>query len=103
VKGSPLPAHECERDPAHQPSLRGFRTTTYWPLLHRALALVTRRGRAQLEALALPPHTTQRRDESLALLTRLDAHIDPINAQIAEAADADDQARRLMTHPAWNR
>ena len=62
-------------------------------------ALFTRRGRAQLQALALPPHTTQRRDESLALLTWLDAHIDPLNAQIAEAANADDQARRLMTHP----
>ena len=51
------------------------------------------------EALALPPYTTQRRDESLALLTWLDAHVDPLNAQIAEAANADDQARRLMTHP----
>jgi hypothetical protein len=32
-------------------------------------ALFTRRGRAQLQALAWPPHLTQRRDESLELLT----------------------------------
>jgi len=62
-------------------------------------ALFTRRGRAQLQALALPPHTTQRRDESLELLTWLTQHIDPLDAQIAEAAAADVQARRLMTHP----
>jgi transposase len=62
-------------------------------------ALFTRRGRAQLQALALPPHTTQRRDESLALLTWLDEHIAPLDAQIAKAADADEQAPRLMTHP----
>jgi transposase len=62
-------------------------------------ALFTRRGRAQLQALALPPHLTQRRDESLELLSWLDAHINPLNEQIAAAAEADDQARRLMTHP----
>ena len=62
-------------------------------------ALFTRRGRAQLQALALPPHLTQRRDESLELLSWLDAHIDPLDGQIAAAAAADDQARRLMTHP----
>jgi transposase len=62
-------------------------------------ALFTRRGRAQLQALALPPHTTERRDESLELLTWLDEHIQALNAQIAEAAAADVEARRLMTHP----
>ncbi|MBI3455471.1 MAG: IS110 family transposase [Candidatus Rokubacteria bacterium] len=62
-------------------------------------ALFTRRGRAQLQALALPPHTTERRDQSLELLAWLDLHIHPLDAQIAEAAAADVQARRLMTHP----
>ena len=62
-------------------------------------ALFTRRGRAQLQALALPPHLTKRRDESLELLSWLDAHNDPLDGQIAAAAAADDQARRLMTHP----
>jgi transposase len=62
-------------------------------------ALFTRRGRAQLQALTLPPHLTQRRDESLELLSWLDEHIDPLNGQIAAAAEADEQARRLMTHP----
>jgi transposase len=62
-------------------------------------ALFTRRNLGQLRALALPPHTTQRRDENLELLAWLDAHIQPLEARIAEAADADAQARRLMTHP----
>lgn len=62
-------------------------------------ALFTRRNLGQLQALALPPHTTQRRDESLELLGWLDAHIQPLEARIAEAADADAPARRLMTHP----
>jgi transposase len=62
-------------------------------------ALFTRRGRAQLQTLALPPYTTQRRDESLELLTWLDAHIQPLEARIAQAADADPRTRQLMTHP----
>jgi len=55
-------------------------------------ALFTRRGRAQLQALALPPHLTQRRDQSLELLTWLDEHIGPPDGQIAATAAADDQA-----------
>jgi transposase len=62
-------------------------------------ALFTRRGRAQLQALALPPPLTQRSDESLELLTWLDAHIDPLGGQIAAAVAADEPARRLMTNP----
>jgi transposase len=62
-------------------------------------ALFTRRGRAQLQALALLPHTTHRRDESLELLAWLDTHIQPLEARIAAAADADPRAQRLMTHP----
>ncbi len=62
-------------------------------------ALFTRSGRAQLQALALPPHTAQRRDESLELLTWLTEHIHPLDARIAEAAAADPGARQLMTHP----
>ena len=53
-------------------------------------ALFTRRGRAQLQALALPPHLTQRRDQSLELLTWLDEHIGPLDGQIAATAAADD-------------
>jgi len=50
------------------------------------------RGRAQLQALALPPHLIQRRDQSLELLTWLDEHIGPPDGQIAATAAADDQA-----------
>src|SRR5215831_8589330 len=49
-------------------------------------ALFTRRGRAQLQTLALPPYTTQRRDESLELLMWLDTHVQSLEVQIAEAA-----------------
>jgi transposase len=45
----------------------------------------------------LPPHTAQRRDESLELLSRLNTHTDALDAQIAAAADP--EACRLMTHP----
>jgi transposase len=62
-------------------------------------ALFTRHGRAQLQALALLPHTAQRRDESLELLAWLTAHIHPLDARIAEAAAADPRAQQLMTHP----
>ena len=61
--------------------------------------LFTRRGRAQLQALSLPPHTAERRDQSLELLSWLDRHVDALDVQIAEAASANGLARRLMTHP----
>jgi transposase len=50
-------------------------------------------------ALPLLPYTTQRRDESLELLTWLDTHVQSLEARIAEAAAADSRARQLMTHP----
>jgi transposase len=62
-------------------------------------SLFTRRGLAALRGLPLPRHTAQRRDESLELLSWLDAHTDALDAQIATAASADPEACRLMTHP----
>lgn len=61
--------------------------------------LWTRQGLAQLTALALPLHTTRRRDESLELLTWLTTRIDQLDEQIAAAATADTRARLLLTHP----
>src|SRR4026208_2041394 len=49
-------------------------------------SLWARRGLAQLRALSLPPHTANRRADSLELLTWLTTHIDQLDAQIAEAA-----------------
>ena len=62
-------------------------------------ALWTKRGLAQLQALALPPHTAHRREDSLELLTWLTTRIDQLDAQIAAAAAADARAQRLLTHP----
>lgn len=62
-------------------------------------SLFTRRGVAQLQALSLPAHTAHRRDESLELLAWLDARLAAVDAKIAHVADADPEARRLMTHP----
>ena len=62
-------------------------------------SLWTKRGRAQRQALALPPHTAQRREESLELLTWLTTRIDQLDAQIAAAAAAEARAQLLLTHP----
>lgn len=71
--------------------------------LNRRLALGSKlwsqRGRAQLVALVLPPHTAQRREDSLDLLAWLEAHIAGLDARIAAAADAHPGARLLRTHP----
>jgi transposase len=62
-------------------------------------SLFTRRGIAQLQELSLPAHTAHRREESLELLEWLDRRIAALEAKTAQAADADPDARRLMTHP----
>ena len=62
-------------------------------------ALWTQRGLAQLRGLALPPHTTRRRDDSLELLAWISVRIDQLDTQLAAAVDADPRARRLLTHP----
>ncbi len=62
-------------------------------------SLFTRSGVAQLQALALPPHTARRRSESLELLSWLNTHIKGLDDQIEEGANAHPDARRLMTHP----
>jgi transposase len=62
-------------------------------------SLFTRRGLAQLRALPLPPHTARRRDESLELLAQLDGQIDQLEQRLANVAQGDPEACRLMTHP----
>src|SRR5216684_2599838 len=49
--------------------------------------------------LTLAPHTTQRRDESLQLLTWLTARIEALDDRVAAAAQADPGARLLLSHP----
>ena len=56
-------------------------------------------GLTQLKALALPPHTTRRRDDSLALLAWLTTRIDQLDEHIAAVASADPRVQLLLTHP----
>jgi transposase len=62
-------------------------------------ALWTQRGLTQLKALALLPHTTRRRDDSLELFTRLTMRIDHLDDHIAAVANGDPRAQLLLTHP----
>ena len=56
-------------------------------------------GLTQLKALALPPHTTRRRDDRLALLAWLTTRSDQLDAHIAAVASADPHVQLLLTHP----
>src|SRR5216684_2034342 len=62
-------------------------------------SLWSQRGLAQLRDLALSPHTTLCRDESLQLLTWLTARIEALDDRVAAAAQADPGARLLLSHP----
>jgi len=67
--------------------------------LARGSKLLRQAGLAQLHALALPPHTAQRRDQSLELLAGLSAQIRELDEAITTAALAHPDAPRLITHP----
>src|SRR5215468_278658 len=67
--------------------------------LARGSQLLRRAGLAQLQALALPPHTAQRRDHSLQLLAGLNVQIQELDDAITTAALAHPDAPRLITHP----
>jgi transposase len=67
--------------------------------LARGSTLFRKAGIAQLQALTLPPYTTQRRNQSLDLLSALRAHLDHLDDAIAAAALAHPDAPRLLTHP----
>src|SRR6266436_2724026 len=61
--------------------------------------LLRQAGLIQLQALALPPHTAQRRDQSLELLAGLTSQIRELDEAITTAALAHPDAPRLITHP----
>ena len=65
----------------------------------RGPRLLRQAGLAQLQALALPPHTARRRDHSLALLAGLTMQIRELDEAITSAARAHPDAPRLITHP----
>jgi len=67
--------------------------------LARGPKLLRQAGLAHLQALALPPHTAQRRDQSLELLAGLTTQIHELDDAITTAARAHPDAPRLITHP----
>ena len=67
--------------------------------LARGPKLLRQAGLAELQALALPPHTAQRRDQSLALLAGLTTQIRELDDAVTTAALAHPDAPRLTTHP----
>ena len=56
-------------------------------------------GRAELQALPLPPWTHRRRSDLLQLLDEMQPGILDLDRDVAEQAQARPEARRLMTHP----
>ena len=58
-----------------------------------------RAGRSALEALPLPPYTSQRRSELLGLYTQLQKRIQELDQEVEAQTRQRPQARRLLTHP----
>jgi transposase len=67
--------------------------------VRRKRGLWTRRGRAQLEALILPPWTGRRRQELLELLDRFDHSVDELTQAIEQETRRRPEVERLQTHP----
>src|SRR3989454_5856381 len=67
--------------------------------LARGSKLLRQAGLAQRHALPLPPHTAQRRDQSLELLAGLTTQIRELDDAITTATLAHHNGPRLITHP----
>ena len=67
--------------------------------VRRKRGLWTRQGRAQLEALQLPPWTSRRRQELLEVLDRFNPSIDELTKAIEQEAQRRPEVERLQTHP----
>src|ERR1700688_1343403 len=67
--------------------------------LRRGRALWSATGQHALEALALPPYTSQRRSELLGLYAQLQKRIQELDQEVEAQTRQRPQARRLLTHP----
>ena len=67
--------------------------------LRRGHALWSRAGQNTLQALPLPPYTSQRRTELLSLYEQLQQRIQELDKEVEAQARQRLQARRLLTHP----
>jgi len=65
----------------------------------RKKKLFTKKGRVELEGLRLDPWASRRRQELLRLLDQLDASLAEFDQAVAEQAEQNAAAVRLMTHP----
>jgi len=65
----------------------------------RKKQLWTKKGRAELEGLHLGDWASYRRQELLRMLDQLDQSLQKLDAAVAEQAEQNAAAQRLMTHP----
>ncbi len=67
--------------------------------LRQGHALWSQAGQNALQALPLPPYTSQRRTELLSLYVQLQKRIQELDKEVEAQARQRPQARRLLTHP----
>jgi transposase len=67
--------------------------------LRKGHALWSAAGQSALEALPLPPYTSQRRNELLSLYAQLQKRIQELDKEVEAQARQRPQACRLLTHP----
>jgi transposase len=67
--------------------------------LCRKQKLFTKKGRAELESLALGPWASYRRQELLRMLDELDRSLHRLDDAVQQQAEQNAEAVRLMTHP----
>jgi transposase len=65
----------------------------------RKKKLFTKKGRAELESLALGPWASHRRQELLRMLDDLDQSLQQLDGAVQQQAEQNAEAVRLMTHP----
>jgi len=65
----------------------------------RKKKLFTKQGRVELEGLKLGPWASHRRQELLAMLDQLDESLHELDQAVAQQAEQNADAVRLMTHP----
>ena len=65
----------------------------------RKKQLFTKKGRAELQSLSLGLWASHRRQELLTMLDQLDASLKELDQAVAEQAEQNAAAQRLMTHP----
>jgi transposase len=79
-----------------QPTLQGIALNH---ALRQGRGLWSTAGQSALQALPLPPYTTQRRNALLGMYGQLQKRVQELDKEVEDQARQRPQARRLMTHP----